>query len=668
MNSENINYEYKGFIYKIFIVGMIILTILKLFYSSNSEFIFTSEIICFLISISVFLVSILRINKRDVGILKLVGVGYLFIAILKIISTQTLFIYNNDLIIIFNLLVIYIQLMNLCVSVIVYKAKLPIIIHWIFFFLILVMVSIVLINKRFFLKGFYNFSLTYTGIISNLLIGLFLFLNIIFLYKKCKLNKKYKWIIQASLFMLFSTIFIFCKLFFNIDLIYIILVSNLVSYFLVYNEFEGIVLKKIYSNTYENLNNEIEMKDSLNKSLIKKEKILKDTNILLEKSENKYYRLVQTLSNILLIFEDNILVDSIYFDKKNLKDSKKINYKEVKITLQNIVSRLTGEDYLNDKEIKNFNRNIKMKNREGVIGDYEIHLINLQDNRTIIVFNDLTEIIKRREEIIRIGKRIKEKELSDEFYSNISHELRTPINVIYSALQLNDIYLREGNSDDKINKNNSIIKQNCLRLNRTINNFIDSNKLTEGYLSLNINIYNIVDIIENVLEACSNYINLKESMYIYDPEYEEIYIKCDKEYIERVMLNILSNYIKYGKNNMIIDIIIKIEGDKILIEVINDAETIPEDKRKDIFEKFTKVDSSLSRPSEGSGLGLYLSKGLIELHKGEISILPRKEGGNIFRIVLPYDKDIKGENYLKRDREINELNHKVQIEFSDIYF
>ena len=90
--------------------------------------------------------------------------------------------------------------------------------------------------------------------------------------------------------------------------------------------------------------------------------------------------------------------------------------------------------------------------------------------------------------------------------------------------------------------------------------------------------------------------------------------------------------------------------------MLNDADTIPPDKRNKIFDKFTKVNASLSRTSEGSGLGLYLTKGLVNLHGGEISINAGPIYGNLYKIVFPYDKNLKTkENYLNHDITTNEL-------------
>mgnify|MGYP003442078960 CR=1 FL=1 len=106
------------------------------------------------------------------------------------------------------------------------------------------------------------------------------------------------------------------------------------------------------------------------------------------------------------------------------------------------------------------------------------------------------------------------------------------------------------------------------------------------------------------------------------------------------------------------------------------------DKQKEVFEKFTKINNSLNRPTEGSGLGLFLTKGLVELHNGKIELASKVGMGNKFIIEFPFDPNIndldsKINNHfevnelsgnLNKDFEIGDLNKKAEIEFSDIYF
>lgn len=670
MVKERIDYKCKGLMQQTFVLIILILTIIKFYYKMDNEFVFIIRTLCLSISVLIFLISVIKVNNRDLGILKLIGIGCFFIAAIRFIGIEISYsTIDIEFVITFTQVLIYLEILNIILSMIIYYKKYSEKMQWIIFLLLTPIIYLLVRDECCNLQNLNCFYESKYGSIINLLIVLIVFIIILVLYKKFNLGKKDRWIIKVSSFVLLSNIFLILNIYLNKDFSYFIWISKVTSYFLLYDKFEKTLLDNAYSSAYESLNKAKEIKKNLNKSLKRREKELKELNLLLEKSEKNYHDVVQAFSKGLLLFENDILIYSNYFEEIYFNKINRKNYNQGELTLNEVLSRITGKEYPKDKEINDFSAEVKIRDEFGNIRDYEISLINIYSNRKFLVFYDVTEIIKQREEIAKIEKKIKEENIKDEFYLNISHELRTPINVIYSALQLNDVYLKS-NQISKINNNNNIIKQNCLRLIRTINNFIDSNKLSEGFLDIDCSIYNIVDIIENVVLSCDYYMTLKETKLTYDPQYEEIYLNCDKDYIERIMLNILSNSLKYGKYNGNIYVTIKIEnGDKIVIEVINDAEAIPEDKRNVIFEKFTKINTSLNRPSEGSGLGLYLTKGLVEIHGGEITISAGLLYGNIFKIILPYDRDLQEKtihinNYMK----INELQQKIDIEFSDIYF
>ena len=668
MIKEKLTYSYKGLMSQIFIPIIVILTILKLFYNMDSEFIFVTGVLCLSISVLLFVMSLTKVSNEEIGSLKLIGRGNFFLAILGFVFMENVYLINEiNLGETFFQISIFLTLINILVSIFIYYKKYSSMVQWLFFLFLIPFMFFIMKNQCNNLIYFNNFFISKIGAVTNLLFAFIIFFIILGVYKKFNLTKNEKWILEISFFLILSNIFLFSSIYFNKDLSYFIWTSNLLSCFLLYNEFEKKLLYNVYANAYDSLNKAKEIKKNLNKKLKSREKDLKYLNLLLKKSERKYKDVVQAFSKGLLIFENDILVYSYYFqDIFDIKDIN-LNYKKNKITLKEVLNKITGEIYKDDEE-KEFSVEVKLKDKFGKLRDYDVFLINIKDNKKILVFFEVTEIIKQRKELLRIEKKLKEENINEAFYSNISHELRTPINVIYSALQLNNIYLKD-NKIDKINNNNKIIKQNCLRLIRTINNFIDSNKLSDGFLESDIKTYNIVDIIENIILSCDNYMKLKNTNLIYDPEFEEIYLNCDKDQMERIMLNILSNSLKYGKENGNIYVSIRIENEKIVIEVLNDAETIPKDKRDVIFEKFTKVNASFSRPSEGSGLGLYLTKGLVNLHGGEISINAGEIYGNLYKIELPYNKNLKAkETDLKHYMTMNELQQKIDIEFSDIYF
>jgi signal transduction histidine kinase len=261
--------------------------------------------------------------------------------------------------------------------------------------------------------------------------------------------------------------------------------------------------------------------------------------------------------------------------------------------------------------------------------------------------------------------------LRTEFFSNLSHELKTPLNVILCALQLLGTFTSSSDVKDKeskFKKYTNIMKQNCYRQLRLVNNMIDITKLDAGYFELNLQNCNIVNVVESVTMSVSEYIKNKSIELIFDTDVEECFISCDPEKIERVILNLLSNSIKFTKQggNMTVNIYDK--GENIIISIKDTGIGIPNDKLDIIFDRFTQVDKSLTRNQEGSGIGLSIVKSLVELHGGNISVLSEYGKGTEFIIVLPVIV-MHEETDICRviEAEAQERIDRIHIEFSDIY-
>ncbi|MBU5454429.1 histidine kinase dimerization/phospho-acceptor domain-containing protein, partial [Caproiciproducens sp. MSJ-32] len=229
---------------------------------------------------------------------------------------------------------------------------------------------------------------------------------------------------------------------------------------------------KAYNKLEESKKKEIE----LYKELRKRERALKEINTILEKNENIYHNLVRYFSDELLVFEDDILISAKYLNENKNLVNNLINYNKeeneyLKLNFKNILYERYNIKYDDINNLDNFNQYVKIKTNNGEIRKLKINLIEINEIKKALVVNDVTNILKRRDEIIKIDIKIQYENMKDEFYSNISHELRTPINVIYSALQLKDLYIDKVDYD-KIVSYNKIIKQNCLRLVRTIDNLL----------------------------------------------------------------------------------------------------------------------------------------------------------------------------------------------------
>ena len=262
--------------------------------------------------------------------------------------------------------------------------------------------------------------------------------------------------------------------------------------------------------------------------------------------------------------------------------------------------------------------------------------------------------------------------LKTQLFSTISHELKTPINIIYSSLQLlensnkNSFHIDPSKLFSKYSK---IMKQNCYRLIRMINNVIDMNKIEVGFFNLNLKNNNIIKIIEDITLSIVEYAKLKDITVVFDTEIEEKIIAFDEEKIERIVLNLLSNSIKFTRNGGNINVTIYDKKDYIVISVKDTGSGIPQDMFEKIFNPFIQVDASFRRHAEGSGIGLSLVKSLVEMHEGEITVKSQLGIGSEFIIKLPI-KLIDGGVEESRDNSGDlSLNvEKTKIEFSDIYF
>lgn len=257
-----------------------------------------------------------------------------------------------------------------------------------------------------------------------------------------------------------------------------------------------------------------------------------------------------------------------------------------------------------------------------------------------------------------------------EFLANISHELKTPINLIYSVSQAEEYFINEANLQ-KISEYNKIIKQNCYRLIKLTNNIIDVTKINEGSLRPKIAYLNIVEVVENIVMSVVPYLEKRGINIIFDTDIEEEYVNIDNNLMERIMLNLISNSIKYGNNNGNISISLYHDNkDYINVSVKDDGVGIPEEKHKIIFENFTQVDNLFTRKCEGNGMGLALVKSLVELQQGKIKLISEVGQGTEIIISIPITEinEVACTTLNFDNIENKSIIEKMNIEFSDIYW
>ena len=390
----------------------------------------------------------------------------------------------------------------------------------------------------------------------------------------------------------------------------------------------------------------------------------KDQKVVFEEFEveDKIYK---DINNIKLKCSDNSI--EIKFFYPDFKDSKNLTYfykiegldKEWNSTYNNhiIYKNLMFGKYI--FKIKALNHDGTMSEESSVVFTikppiylsvwafimYGLFIILfIRHNRTKVkrldkLVNDRT--IQLKDEMIK-NKSLFDKVLNLErsknnYFINLSHELRTPLNVISTTQQL---ILELIKREDKIEKerlkyHTEVMQKNTKRLLNLINNIIDTSKIEHGSYEMNMKMNDIVYIVEETALALKDYVESKSIQLIIDPDVEEKMIECDRYEIERCMVNLISNARKFTPEGGSIRVTIEDLDEKVLIKVVDTGIGIPKKYQDTIFNRFTQVVDSTSEQKGGSGLGLTITRSIIEMHKGKIYLKSEENKGSTFTIILP---------------------------------
>lgn len=254
----------------------------------------------------------------------------------------------------------------------------------------------------------------------------------------------------------------------------------------------------------------------------------------------------------------------------------------------------------------------------------------------------------------------------EKFFSFISHEFKTPLTVTMSAVQAIELICKNELSDIA-KKYIKKIYQSSLQQVRLVNNLLDITRADAGYLKVNKKNMDIVRMTKLIIKSILVYANEKNVNIECSSSSKEIYLGIDDEKYERILLNLLSNAIKFSpiKGNIYVDIE---ENDGLVsITVKDEGPGIPEDKQKVIFERFGQVNNSLTRESEGTGIGLYIVNLLVNALGGEIKLESKLGQGSAFKVILPIEI-VEEEDILKGNLMDDGLVRTVNVEFSNVYF
>ena len=223
--------------------------------------------------------------------------------------------------------------------------------------------------------------------------------------------------------------------------------------------------------------------------------------------------------------------------------------------------------------------------------------------------------------------------LKMQFFTNVSHELRTPLTLIISPLQH---IISSGNITGKLKQQLSLVFKNTQRLYRLVNELMDFSKFEENKMKLFVKQFDIVQFTHEIFYLFTDEAQLKQIQYLFETETDSLLVWADKNKIEKVFMNLLSNAFKYTPENGSIKINITIPADSGAVNIgfTNSGTGIPSQYIDKIFDRFYQVPDNETNNYIGTGIGLALVKNIIDLHHGTISVTSELNRETSFTVSL----------------------------------
>lgn len=224
--------------------------------------------------------------------------------------------------------------------------------------------------------------------------------------------------------------------------------------------------------------------------------------------------------------------------------------------------------------------------------------------------------------------------MKTEFVSTVSHELRTPLTSIWGSLGLIAGGVA-GPLPEAVKTLVGIAKSNCERLIRLVNDILDSEKIESGNVTLNLQVVDIQQLVRQALAANEGFAIQHGVPVLLQAPDDRLQVRVDSDRLIQVLTNLLSNAVKFSPQKSAVAVRVSRVGQRVRVEVTDDGPGIPEEFRSRIFQKFSQADSSDSRQKGGTGLGLNISKALVEKMKGYIGFSSKAGAGTTFFFEVP---------------------------------
>ena len=251
-------------------------------------------------------------------------------------------------------------------------------------------------------------------------------------------------------------------------------------------------------------------------------------------------------------------------------------------------------------------------------------------------------------------------EMKSRFFANISHEFRTPLTLILGPIN----QLAEQFKAQEVQTTLATMRRNGLRLLQLINQLLDLSRIDAGRMSVQVRQVDLVALTRSLVMSFISLTERKKIELIFDPQAEEIIAYVDRDKVEKILTNLLSNAIKFTGEGGEVKVSLRLPGGqddrRAEITVADTGIGIAPQELDRIFDRFYQVDSAHTREHGGTGIGLALTKELVDLHKGEITVTSTPGKGSTFTVRVPLGKEHwRPEEIIAEDSILSEVTTEV---------
>ena len=395
------------------------------------------------------------------------------------------------------------------------------------------------------------------------------------------------------------------------------------------------------------------------------EQLVKEKTEQLKESELHYSSLFKKNQSVMLLLnpKTGLIIDAnqaaIKFYGYSFKQLTSMNITEIntlpfnkmKSNIKSVLSSKLKHFYMKHKMADSSIKDVEVYSEKILFGGKEL---------LYSIIYDISELKKTQQELIVAKEKAEESDrLKSAFLANMSHEIRTPMNGIlgFSSLLKNPEL-----SGEKQQKYIEIIEKSGARMLNIINDIVDISKIEAGLMKVEKVDSNINEQIEYIYTFFKQEAEAKDLQFSikYNLPTEEAIIKTDREKVFAILTNLVKNAIKYT-NKGTIELGYSKKGNQLEFYVKDTGIGVPEDRKKAIFERFIQADISDKMAQQGAGLGLSISKGLVEILGGKIWLESEENVGSTFYFTLPYTQKKKEKTTIKSELKLNDTTTIVGL-------